>query len=342
MGAAYLIPVAPPRLSKGDTMTRKQRQDLDALLRHGPFDLGGDLIEQRELFHQMITAAPLPDDITATPGFLGGVPTVTVVTPGSDLSAVVLYFHGGAYVIGSAADSVGLASDVVRRAGARAVSVDYRLAPEHPYPAAVEDAVAAYRALLEDEGVPSASIVFVGESAGGGLVAATLVALKEAGLPQPAGGRAVLPWADLTVSGDSATGKAAVDPALTPEALRTRAIDYLGDRDPATPTGEPDLRGSDRPGAAADPGRLARDPARRRRPARRAGRGERRARRVAGVARASARLPGLRRRCSTRGRGPGRGRGLHPGRLGGAAGLTDKTGRPPIRTVRRAPGRAVA
>ena len=220
-------------------MTRKQREDLDGLLRHGPFDLGGVVVEQRELFHQMISAVPLPDDITVTPGELGGVPTVTVVTPGSDLSTLVLYFHGGAYVLGSAADSVGLAADVSRRVGARAISVDYRLAPEHPYPAAVEDAVAAYRALLEDEGVPSSAIVFVGESAGGGLVAATLVALKEAGLPQPAGAAVFSPWVDLTVSGESATGKAAVDPALTPEALRARARDYLGAADPTAPTASP-------------------------------------------------------------------------------------------------------
>jgi epsilon-lactone hydrolase len=239
MSMVHPIPAAPPRESKGDTMTRKQRQELDAMLRHLEFDLGGDLAEQREFFHQMTTAAPLPDDITTTPGHLGGVPTVTFMTPGSDLSVVVLYFHGGAYVIGSAADSVGLASDVSRRAGARVVSVDYRLAPEHPYPAAVEDAVAAYRALLEDEGVPSSSVVFVGESAGGGLAAATLVALKEAGLPQPAGAALFSPWADLTVSGDTATGKASVDPALTAESLRTRALDYLGDADPTTPTASP-------------------------------------------------------------------------------------------------------
>jgi epsilon-lactone hydrolase len=219
-------------------MTQQQRKALDELLRHGPLDVGGDPTEQRAVFHEMIASVPLPDDVTTTPGVLGGVPVVTVETPGNDPSAVLLYFHGGAYALGSAADSVGLAADVARRTGARAISVDYRLAPEHPFPAGIEDALAAYRALL-DEGTPSDRIGFVGESAGGGVVAATLVALKEAGLPQPSSAVVFSPWVDLTVSGDSAAGKADVDPALTPQGLRTRARDYLGAADPASPRVSP-------------------------------------------------------------------------------------------------------
>src|SRR3954447_4410143 len=157
-------------------MTQQQRQALDELLRHGPLDVGGDVTEQRAIFHDMTSSIPLPDDVSAKPGELGGVPVLTVQTPDNDPSAVVLYFHGGAYVLGSAADSVGLAADVSRRVGAHAITVDYRLAPEHPYPAAVDDAVAAYRALL-DEGVPASRIAFVGESAGGGPGPATLAAL---------------------------------------------------------------------------------------------------------------------------------------------------------------------
>jgi acetyl esterase/lipase len=219
-------------------MTQQQRQALDDLLRAGPLDVGGDVIEQRVVFHEMISAVPLPEDVSAEQGELGGVPVVTVQTPGLDPSVALLYFHGGAYALGSAADSVGLAADVARRVGARAVSVDYRLAPEHPFPAAIDDAVAAYRGLL-DEGVPSPKIAFVGESAGGGLVAAALVAIEDAGLPQPSSAAVFSPWADLTVSGVSATTRADLDPALTPAALRTRARDYLGDRDTATPLASP-------------------------------------------------------------------------------------------------------
>ncbi|BBB00341.1 putative esterase/lipase [Actinacidiphila reveromycinica] len=219
-------------------MTQQQRQALEELLRHGPLDVGGDIAEQRVIFQEMISAVPLPDDVSAKRGELGGVPVETVETPGLDPSVVVLYFHGGAYALGSAADSVGLAADVSRRVGARAISVDYRLAPEHPFPAALDDAVAAYRALL-GEGVPSTRIAFVGESAGGGLVVAALAALRNADLPQPSSAAVFSPWADLTVSGASATGKAALDPALTPAALRTRARDYLGERDAATPLASP-------------------------------------------------------------------------------------------------------
>ena len=219
-------------------MTQQQRQDLDEILRHGPLDVGGEVAEQRAIFHEMIASVPLPDDVSAKQGELGGVPVVTVETPDPDPTAVLLYFHGGGYAFGSAPDSVALAAEVSRRVGARAISVDYRLAPEHPFPAALDDAVAAYRALL-DQGVASSSIAFVGESAGGGLVAAALAALTQAALPQPSSAALFSPWADLTVSGASATGKAALDPILTPEALRTRARDYLGERDPATPLASP-------------------------------------------------------------------------------------------------------
>jgi acetyl esterase/lipase len=219
-------------------MTQQQRQALDELLRHGPLDVGGEITKQRAIFHEMISSIPLPADVSAKQGELGGVPVVTVETPELDSSRVVLYFHGGAYALGSASDSVGLASDVSRRVGAPAISVDYRLAPEHPFPAAIDDALAAYRALLAD-GVPSEKIAFLGESAGGGLVAATLLALKDTDLPQPSSATVFSPWVDLTVSGASATGKADLDPALTAEALRTRARDYLGDRDPAAPLASP-------------------------------------------------------------------------------------------------------
>jgi monoterpene epsilon-lactone hydrolase len=212
-------------------VTQQQRDALDQLLRHAPLDLGGDVAEQRVIFEEMMAAIPVPDDVTKSSGSLGGVGVVNVEAAGADQAKVIFYLHGGAYAIGTAASSVGLASVLARRAGARLVTIDYRLAPEHPHPAAIDDAVAAYRGLL-DSGVAASAIAVAGESAGAGLAAATLVALKHAGLPQPSGAVLMSPWADLTLSGQSINGKAAVDPALTPEGLRRRAVDYVADGDP--------------------------------------------------------------------------------------------------------------
>ena len=211
-------------------MSQQQRDALDQLLRDAPLDLGGKVAEQRAIFGEMMAAIPVPADVATSSGSLGGIPVVNVDVAGADPGSVIFYLHGGAYAIGTAESSVGLASDLARRAGTRLVTVDYRLAPEHPYPAAVEDAVAAYRGLL-DSGVAASAIVIAGESAGAGLAAATLVALKQTGLPQPAAAVLMSPWADLTMSGDSITGKAAIDPALTADGLARRAADYLAGAD---------------------------------------------------------------------------------------------------------------
>jgi acetyl esterase/lipase len=205
-------------------MSQEEREAIDQMMRHAPLDLGGDVPEQRANFEKMIAAIPLAGDVMTAAGALGGIPVVNVEIAGVASGDIIFYLHGGAYAIGSAAASAGLASDVARRARARAISVGYRLAPENPYPAAVDDAVAAYRALLDS--VPSSRIAIVGESAGGGLAVATLVALKLAGLPQPSSAVVFSPWADLTLSGDSMRTKAAVDPSLTPAGLRLRAADY--------------------------------------------------------------------------------------------------------------------
>jgi len=212
-------------------VTQQQRDALDQLLRDAPLDLGGDVAEQRVVFEEMMAAIPSPADVTTSSGSLGGIPAINVEAAGADPASVIFYLHGGAYAIGTAASSVGLASDLARRAGARLVTVDYRLAPEHPHPAAIDDAVAAYRGLL-DSGLAASAIAIAGESAGAGLAAATLVALKHAGLPQPSAAVLMSPWADLTLSSESISVKAAVDPALTPEGLRRRAVDYVaaGDR----------------------------------------------------------------------------------------------------------------
>ena len=229
-------------------MTRTQLEALQHTLRNRPVpDPVPGLADQRRLFDAMRAATPLPDGSTTKDGLLGDVPVVFTETPGADWSApVVLYFHGGAYVLGSAAAGVPLAAGLAARAGGRGISVGYRLAPEHPFPAAVHDAVTAYRALLDD-GVPPSLIAVAGDSAGGGLAVAALVAARDAGLPLPSAAVVLSPWSDLTLSGASVTTRAGDDLVLTADTLGHGAADYLGSADPRTPLASPgltaDLRG---------------------------------------------------------------------------------------------------
>jgi epsilon-lactone hydrolase len=219
-------------------MSQQQRDFIDTLMRNSPLDLGGDIAEQRVLLHQLLTSEPLPDDVVVTPDTLGGVPVLSVEIAGQRQEGTILYFHGGGYAMGSAEASVGLASDLGRRSHMRVVTVDYRLAPEHPFPAAPDDAIAAYRELLAREG-DSARIAIAGESAGGNLAVVALLRIRDAALPQPFAAVVMSPWTDLAGTGLSSTTKAGVDPALTASGLLTRARDYLGDLDPASPTASP-------------------------------------------------------------------------------------------------------
>jgi monoterpene epsilon-lactone hydrolase len=206
-------------------MSHMQRDAVDQLLREAPLDLGGRAGRAAEDPRAaLLTSIPLAGDVVTVETTLGGIPVVSIDVPGTDPDDVILYFHGGAYALGTAATSVGLASELGRKASTKVVSVDYRLAPEHPFPAAVDDAIAAYRGLLGG-GLAASRIAVAGESAGAGLAATLLVALRAEGLPQPAGAALLSPWADLTLSGASLTSKAAVDPALTVDGLRRRAAD---------------------------------------------------------------------------------------------------------------------
>jgi acetyl esterase/lipase/predicted SnoaL-like aldol condensation-catalyzing enzyme len=219
-------------------MTQQQREAIAGRLRASPFDPAGDLREQRPLFEKMVTAAPVPADVVTTPGQLGGVPVIRVDIPGTTTDGVILYFHGGFFAIGSAAASVGLASDLARKARMPVVTVDYRLAPEHPYPAAPDDAISAYRGLL-DSGQDAARVALAGESAGANLAVVTLAAVARADLPQPTSAVLMSPWADLAGTGDSIKTKADADPAITADAVHVRACDYLGDADTRDPAASP-------------------------------------------------------------------------------------------------------
>ena len=214
-------------------MSQQQRDAIHDMLANTPLDLGGDIAEQRVILNQLLTAHPHPDDVIVLPVTLDGVPALSVEIDGQTSEGTVLYFHGGVFAMGSAQASVGLASDLARRAHMRVVTVDYRLAPENPYPAAPVDALAAYRGLLKAEG-EGARIAVAGESAGGNLAVVTLAGIRDSELPPPFAGVVMSPWTDLAVTGESSITKAEIDPALTAKALRTRARDYLGELDPAS------------------------------------------------------------------------------------------------------------
>ena len=213
-------------------MSTEQAQNLDAILRQSAFPAGSGVGEQRRLLRELIAAQPLPAGVSVTAAALGAVPAAQITVDGIEPAHVVLYFHGGVYVLGDAFQAAGLAAQVARRTRATVISVDYRLAPEHPYPAAVDDALAAYQALLR-AGTAPARIAFAGESAGGGLAIATLVNARDHGLPLPAAALVMSPYADLTLAGATMDTKRAADPLLSRENLQARVGDYTAGHDPA-------------------------------------------------------------------------------------------------------------
>jgi monoterpene epsilon-lactone hydrolase len=210
----------------------EQQATVDAILRHAAFPVDSDVNEQRQLLKATLSAQPLSAEIAVTAAELGGVPTAEITVDGIEPRHVVLYFHGGVYVMGDAFLATDLASQVGRRTDAKVISVDYRLAPEDPYPAAVDDALAAYEALLQD-GVAPSDIVFAGESAGGGLVVATLVNARDHGLPLPAAAYVMSPYVDLTLAGTTMETRREVDPLLSRELLQPRVTDYIAGHDAA-------------------------------------------------------------------------------------------------------------
>jgi epsilon-lactone hydrolase len=148
---------------------------------------------------------------------------------------VIIYMHGGGYAVGSAISHRGLVGKIVAETGIKALSLDYRLAPEHPFPAALEDSVSAYVWLLEKEGYDPKDIILMGDSAGGGLTLSTLLKLKEIGLPQPLAAAVISPWTDLSFSGDSIETHQDKDPLLLTDHAKKWAAWYHQDLNPAHP-----------------------------------------------------------------------------------------------------------
>ena len=167
-----------------------------------------------------------------------GVPGELVRSDEASTDSVTLYLHGGGYVIGSPATHRELAGRLSKATGGSVLTIDYRLAPEDPFPAPVEDAVSAYRWLL-DQGHNPDSISIAGDSAGGGLTVATLVSLRDQGLPLPSCGVCLSPWVDMEGVGESMTSRAGVDPMVQKEGLVAMAGVYLGGAEPRSPLAAP-------------------------------------------------------------------------------------------------------
>lgn len=192
----------------------------------------------RETYEAFTAQFPIPGDAQIETIDAGGVPAVVVTANGASSGKTILHFHGGGYVIGSANGYRAMGAAISQATGARVVLPDYRLAPENAYPAAVEDATAAYRGLLES-GTPASEIVLSGDSAGGGLVAVTLLALRDTGDPLPAGGVMMSPWTDMALSGESFVSNDATDPLVKKDLLGMMAQMYLAGGDGSGPLASP-------------------------------------------------------------------------------------------------------
>ena len=194
--------------------------------------------ERRQRLDAIGSISLIAEDIGLEPIDANGVAAEWSLAPGSDPSKVLLFFHGGGYCSGSIVSHRGMVTEAGRAAQARTLAVGYRLAPEHPFPAAIEDARSAYRFLL-DQGVAPSKIAIGGDSAGGGLTLALMTSVRDAREPLPACAWLVSPWVDLRMSGASLAEKAAIDPLISKPYLEELASAYLAGADPANPLVSP-------------------------------------------------------------------------------------------------------
>src|SRR6516164_272229 len=211
-------------------MSRSEIDAIRELLRSKPRPAG--FAERRERLDAIDSSAPLARDINLEPIDANGVPAEWSLVPGSDASRVLLFLHGGGYCSGSIVSHRGMVTEAGRAAGVRTLAVAYRLAPEHPFPAALEDARAAYSFLL-DHGIAAPKIAVGGDSAGGGLTLALMTSLRDTGEPLPGCAWLVSPWVALQMTGASLAKKANVDPLISKPYLEELASAYLAGADPA-------------------------------------------------------------------------------------------------------------
>jgi acetyl esterase/lipase len=213
--------------------------------RRSSMDPASTLAEQRKEIERQLGRLPVPKNIFVESTLAGSRPAEWLRTAEAPRDRAVLYLHGGGYVVGSCRTGRPLAGAIASAAGSAVLVLEYRLAPEHPFPAGLEDAVAAFRWMV-DGGIRPERIAIAGDSAGGGLAVATAIALRDRGGPLPGAILCFSPWTDLAVCGDSCATRARVDPIVTREGLLAFAQAYLGGEDARNPLVSPlyaDLRG---------------------------------------------------------------------------------------------------
>ncbi len=194
--------------------------------------------DDRLSYERIMSVLPMDDDIETERVGVNGVPAEWIWAPESQENRVILYLHGGGYLFGSARTHRVMLAHMARAAKARVLALDYRLAPEIPFPAPVEDSVSAYR-WLQAQGISPHKITIGGDSAGGGLVVAALVALRSVGEPMPAAGVCISAWTDMESTGTSMATNAEADPSVSKERLLKIAKVYLGGKDPRAPLASP-------------------------------------------------------------------------------------------------------
>ena len=210
--------------SQGTGMVQTEIDAIRALLSSKPRPVGW--VERRQRIDEVGSVWPVADDVEVTAVDAAGVPAEWSIAPGSDASRVLMFLHGGGYCSGSILSHRRMVTEAGRAAGMRTLAVGYRLAPEHPFPAALEDALTAWRFLL-GQGIDAASIAVGGDSAGGGLTVALINTLREAGDNVPACAWLVSPWVDLTMSGSTLASKDKVDPLIHKDYLGELADAYV-------------------------------------------------------------------------------------------------------------------
>ncbi len=211
---------------------------LIAAKRANPYTPEATVEEQRLETEARIAANPVPEGTTIEAVTANGVPAEWIDAPGAETDKVVYFIHGGGYYRGTVASSRSPAAELSKACGMRCLSIDYRLAPEAPFPAAVDDVLAGYR-WLREQGFSSDRIAVAGISAGGGLTAALMLALKAAGEELPACGVPLSPWMDMTQSGQSYVSQADQDPSISKIYLDRWSDTYLNGADPKTPLASP-------------------------------------------------------------------------------------------------------